>query len=262
VTGGGASDGDMPTFPWPAHSDVPPVGDAAFDALLAGELLPGDAAGGLRPVAEAVAALSGPPLASELAGEASARTAFRSAIARSHEPVRCRGRRHPSGTSLLSVKLAAAAAAAAIAIGGAAAAAYARVLPAPAQKLAHDILGAPPGRPAAHPATSAEPTAADHTANGVCTAYAHAEAHGTTAQKAVAFRNLAAAAGGAANVTAYCAAAAHPAVTPAGRPASHPSGTPTSHPTGKPASHPTGKPASPPAGKPTSHPGGKPTSTP
>jgi hypothetical protein len=250
VTRGGASDGDMPIFPWPARSDVPPVGDPAFDELLAGELLPESAAGGLRPVAEAIAALSGPPLASELAAEAGALAAFRSEIGRSSEPVRSRRRRHVVLTSLLSVKLAAAAAAAAVAVGGAAAAAYADALPAPAQKLAHDILGAPPARPAAHPATPAGPTAAGHAEAGLCTAYAHIKTHGSAEQKATAFRNLAAAAGGAANVTAYCAAAAHPAATSAG------------HPGGKPASHPHGKPASHPHGKPASHPGAKPTGTP
>jgi hypothetical protein len=274
VTGGGASDGDMPTFPWPAHSDVPPVGDAAFDALLAGELLPGDAAGALRPVAEAVAALSGPPLASELAGEASALAVFRGAIARSREPARAGRRRHPVPARRLSARIAAAAAAAAVALSGAAAAAYADVLPAPAQNLAHDIIGAPRVRPAV-PAVPAAPTAAArHAAYGLCTAYAHLSTHGSAGQKAAVFRKLAAAAGGAANVPAYCAAAARPSATPAdkaagqpaghpgGKSASHPAGNGVSHPGGRPTSHPGGKPTSHPAGEPTGHPGGGPTNTP
>jgi hypothetical protein len=262
VTGGGASDGDMPIFPWPARSDVPPVGDAAFDALLAGELLPESAPGGLRPVAEAIAALSGPPLASELAGEASALAVFRGEIARSREPVRSGRRRHPVLARLLSARIAAAAAVGAVALSGAAAAAYADVLPAPAQHLAHDILGAPRVRPAAHPATTAAPAAPElHAAYGLCTAYAQVRTHGSAGQKAAAFRKLAAAAGGTANVTAYCAAA-HPAATPSGQSAGHTGGKPASPPTGKPASHPGGKPTSHPGGKPTSHPGGKPTSTP
>ena len=47
----------MPIFPWPARGDVPPAGDPTYDALLTGSLLPEDAAEGLRPVAEAFAAL-------------------------------------------------------------------------------------------------------------------------------------------------------------------------------------------------------------
>ena len=254
MTGGGASDGDMPNFPWPARSDVPPVGDAAFDALLAGELLPESAPGGLRPVAEAIAALSGPALASELAGEASALAAFRGEIGRSREPVRPGRRRRPVLAWLLSARIAAAAAAGAVALSGAAAAAYADVLPAPAQHLAHDIIGAPRVRPAAYPATTAAPAApALHAAYGLCTAYAHVRTHGSAGQKAAAFRKLAAAAGGTANVTAYCAAA-RPGAKPAGKPASHPGGKPASHPRGKSASHPRGKSASHPKGKPAGTP--------
>jgi len=48
----------MPIFPWPARGDVPPAGDPTYDALLTGSLLPEDAAEGLRPVAEAFAALN------------------------------------------------------------------------------------------------------------------------------------------------------------------------------------------------------------
>jgi hypothetical protein len=169
-------------------------------------------------------------------------------------------------TSLISAKLAAIAAAAAVALGSAAAAAYAGALPAPAQKLAHDTIGAPAARPGphpAHPATPVGPDPAGHAAYGLCTAYAHLKAQGSAKQKAVAFRNLATAAGGAAKITAYCAGIAHPGATPSSPPASHPTDKPTSHPTGKPTSHPSGKPTShPTGGKPTSHPTGKPTDTP
>jgi hypothetical protein len=250
----------MPILPWPARGDVPPAGDPAFDALLAGNLLPEGAADGLRPVAEAIAALHAAPAASELAAEASVLAVFRGVVGRPAEPTPSRRRRHPLLTSLLSAKLAAAVAAAAVTAAGAAAAAYAGALPAPMQKLAHDTLGAPAAHPSAQP--SAQPThsaapvgpdATGHAAYGLCTAYAHLKADGSARQKAVAFRNLATAAGGAANVTAYCAAVAHPGTTPPGKPASHPAGKPASPPAGKPASHPAGKPA---------HPTGKPTSTP
>jgi hypothetical protein len=194
---------------------------------------------------------------------------FRGAVGMSAEPARSRRRRRPLLTSLISAKLAAIAAASAVTLGGAAAAAYAGALPAPVQRLAHDTIGAPAARPSTrpgHPATPVGPDPTGHAAYGLCTAYAHLKTHGSADQKAVAFRNLATAAGGAANVTAYCAGVAHPGETPSGRPTSHPTGKPTSHPGHKPTSHPTGKPTShpghKPAGKPTSHPTGKPTHTP
>ena len=40
----------MPDFLWTARGDIPPAGDAAFEALLAGKLPPEDAADGLRPL--------------------------------------------------------------------------------------------------------------------------------------------------------------------------------------------------------------------
>jgi hypothetical protein len=256
----------MPIFPWSARGDVPPAGDPAFDALLAGNLLPEDTADGLRPAAEAIAALNAAPATSELAAEASVLAVFRGAVGRPAEPTRSRRRRHPLLTSLLSAKLAAAAAAAAVVVG--AAAAYTGALPASMQKLAHDTLDAPLAHPSAHPsaqpahpATPAGPDATGHAAYGLCTAYAHLKADGSASQKTVAFRNLATAAGGAANVTAYCAAVAHPGTTPSGKPTGHPTGRPTGHPTGRPTGHPTGRPTSHP-GKPTSHPTGKPTSAP
>ncbi len=159
-------------------------------------------------------------------------------------------------TSLLSVKLAAAAA---VAVGATATAAYAGALPASMQNLAHDTIGAPPAHSGASPASSATPVGPDasgHAAYGLCTAYAHLKANGSASQKAVAFRNLATAAGGAANVTAYCAGVAHPGATPSGKPASHPTGKPATVPSQAPASHPTSKPASHPTGKPSSHPTG------
>jgi len=262
MTGRGVSDDDMPVFMWSARGDVPPVGDPAFDALLAGDLLAQDAAEGLRPVAEAIAALTGAPAASELAAGANALAVFRGAAGMSAEPARSRRRRRPLLTSLISAKLAAIAAAAAVSLGGAAAAAYAGALPAPAQRLAHDTIGAPAARPDTHPATPVGPDPAGHAAYGLCTAFADLKAHGSAAQKAVAFRNLAAAAGGAAKVTAYCAGIAHPGATPSGQPASHAGDKPTSHPGGKATSHPTGQPTSHPGGKATSHPTGKPTDTP
>ena len=227
----------MPILPWSARSGVPPVGDPAFDALLTGNLLPEDTAEGLRPVAEAIAALNGAPMGSELAAEASALAVYRGAAGRSAEPVRPRRRRHPLLASLLSAKLAAAAAAGAVTLGGVAAAAYAGALPASVQKLAHDTIGAPAVHRSA-PATPVGPQATGKAGYGLCTAFAHLKAHGSAQQKAVAFRNLATAAGGAAKVTAYCAGVAHPGATTSGQSATHPAGEPASHPTGKPTSTP------------------------
>jgi hypothetical protein len=162
-------------------------------------------------------------------------------------------------TSLLSAKLAAAASVAAVALGGTAAAAFTGSLPAPVQKLAHNTIGAPSAHHSA-PATPVGPQPTGSASFGLCTAYAHAKAHGTAKQKAVAFHNLAAAAGGAANVKAFCASATHPG--PSGQPTPHSTGKPSSHPTGKPSGLPTGKPSSHPTGKPSSLPTGGPTSHP
>lgn len=88
---------------------------------------------------------------------------------------------------------------------------------------------------------------------GLCTAWQHAQAHGQASQDSVAFQNLAAAAGGAANVTAFCDTVSHPGTTPPGQASTHatgkPSTLPTRHATGKPSTpaHATGKPGSAPS---------------
>lgn len=119
-------------------------------------------------------------------------------------------------TSVLSAK-AAAVAIAALSLSGAAAAAYSGALPAPMQQLAHNVAGAPaahhqqPTAPRrAHGAPATGPRATGYAAFGLCTPYRHALVHGSAAQKAVAFRNLVKAAGGASNVTQYCAGIPHP----------------------------------------------------
>lgn len=52
------------------------MGDPAFDALFAGNVLPEDTSAGWRPVAEAIAALNAPPVTSELVAEAGALMVF------------------------------------------------------------------------------------------------------------------------------------------------------------------------------------------
>ena len=232
----------MPNFPWPGRRDVSAISDASLSALLAGAELPTGSPPQLRPVAEALAALTAAPTGDELTGEAEALAVFRERLG-VPSPTR-RPRRRPTLLSpLLSARAAAAAAVAALGIGGFATAAFAGALPAPVQQFAHHTIGAP----AAHNATG-------HPAYGLCTAWAHAKKNGTDKQKAVAFRNLAAAAGGAGNVAAYCGTVPRPGAShthPAGKPSTHP--TPP-HPTGPPSSHPTSPPTSHPTGKPSSHP--------
>jgi len=252
----------MPNLWWLSSQDTPEAGNASLAALLAGTEPAVGLAPGLRPLADALAALTAGPASDELAGEAAARAEFEARVGVPSPVHRSRHWRHPVLASLLSARAAAAAAVAALGLGGLATAAFAGVLPAPAQQFAHHTFDAPAAHPTqatgAHPSTTATPAGPDATgpaAFGLCTAWAHAKAHGTKSQQAVAFRNLAAAAGGASHVTAYCATVPHPG------PSSH-----TAHPTGPPASHPTGPPASHPSGPPTSHPTphatGKPTSHP
>jgi hypothetical protein len=260
----------MPNFPWLSSQDAPEMGDASLAALLAGAEPPEGLAPGLQPVADALAALTAAPVRDELAGEAAALAEFASRVGMPVPVSRSRRRRHPLLTPLLSARAAAAAAVAALSLGGFATAAFAGALPAPAQQFAHHTFGAPAAdgqSTGTHPSATTTPAGPDATgsaASGLCTAWAHAKAHGTSSQQAVAFRNLAAAAGGASNVAAYCAAVPHPGASSSHT--AHPTGPPASHPTGPPASHPTGPPASHPAGPPSSHPTphatGQPTSHP
>jgi hypothetical protein len=132
------------------------VTDADLVALLAGKW---DVAPGLQPVADVLAALSAEPSLGELAGEARALAEFRR---RAIVPVpRQHARRSTAGlTSRLSAKAAAGAAAATLALGGAATAAFANMLPAPIQRLAHDVIGAPDAPSASQPGPAGgKPTA-------------------------------------------------------------------------------------------------------
>jgi hypothetical protein len=233
--------------------------DAVFEALLTANLPPADAPAELRPLAEAIAALNVAPAGHELAGEPAARAAYRRGFGR---PARAHRRRHRVLGSILSAKLAAAAA---VAAGALTSAAYANALPAPVQSLVHHTLGAPAPHPATssgQPGTPPGPRPAAPDAQGLCNAWAHAKADGQAREEAVAFRDLAAAAGGAARVTAYCAAP-RPGTPPSGQQVSHAQGkrpasssTPAVHPTGQPASRPDhpSHPAHP------SHPGAQPAS--
>jgi hypothetical protein len=253
----------MANFPWPGRRDVPEIEDASLAALLAGAELPAGSPPELQPLSDVLAPLTAGPASDELAGEAAALAVFRTRVGVPVPASRSHHRRHPLLTSLLPARAAAAAAVAALGAGGFATAAFAGALPAPAQQFAHHTIGAPApdSSPSAgaHPSTTGTPAGPDATgpaAFGLCTAYAHAKAHGTSSQQAVAFRNLKAAAGGAANIAAYCATVPHRGASPShtSHPTGQPTSQPTSHPTGPPTSHPTGPPTSHPTGPPTSHP--------
>jgi hypothetical protein len=266
VTGYGVPDGDMPSLPWPLRQDESKMTDAALAALLAGKESPADAVAGLQPVADVLASLRAGPSSEELAGEASAMTEFRRVTGVSAQTQLSHRRRPSVLSSLLKAKVAAAAV---VLLGAAATAAYANVLPASLQRLAHDAIDAPAAagsHPDAHPAktgTPVGPNAAGKAAFGLCTAFADAKDHGNATQKAVAFRNLAKAAGGAGNIATYCASVPHPgASSPAGQASGHATGKPSAHPTAhahptphaQPTPHPTGQPAA----HPTPHPTGQP----
>jgi hypothetical protein len=249
----------MPNILWPRHRDVP-IGDTSLAALLAGTELPPGPAPELRPLAEALAELRAQPASDELEGEAKTLAAFRNQFGApriAHQPP---ARTPPPRRRLLPVK--AAAAATVLSLGGIATAAYAGALPATVQRLAHHIIGAPaPGTEPALRPSRARPATTGDPAYGLCTAWAHAKTHGTAEQSAVAFSKLAAAAGGAANVTAYCATAAppgtsashmrHPVPTPHGT--GQPSGLPTPHGSGQPSGLPTPHGSGKPSGLPTPH---------
>ena len=253
----------MPNLWWLSSQDAPEMGDASLAALLAVAEPAEGFAPGLQPLADALAALTARPARDELAGEAAALAEFEARGGVPSPVHRSRHRRHPVLTSLLSARAAAAAAVAALSLGGFATAAFAGALPAPAQQFAHHTIGAPAAHPTqatgTHPGVTATPVGPDATgpaAFGLCNAWTHAKAHGNSSQQAVAFHNLAHAAGGASNIAAYCAAVPHPGPAsshtahPGGRPTSHHHGPPTSHPTGPPTSHPTPHATD----KPSSHP--------
>jgi hypothetical protein len=262
----------MPNFTGPNRRDVPLISDAALAALLTGAELPPGAARQLRPLAETLAELARRPAEDELDGEASTLTAFRDHFGAAG-PAQRAGRGHRPRLHSRPLPLTAAAAVATIlGLGGLATAAYARVLPTGLQRLAHEVIGAPAAgaRPATKPSPGI-PAATGQPGYGLCTALAQAEAHGTRKQQAVAFDRLAAAAGGAANVTAYCSAAAptatplssgpRPAPTPPHR-SGKPSALPTPHGSGQPTVLPTPHGSGKPTALPTPHGSGKPSALP
>jgi len=142
--------------------------------------------------------------------------------------------------ALIRTRAGSVATAAVVGLGGIAAAAYAGALPAAVQLAAHNTIGAPTPTPhashAASHATPVGPNASGHPAFGLCTAFLNGKDQGSRAGTSVAFRNLERAAGGAANVRAFCARQSHPGTARSA--ASHRGDAPDpgqrTHPTGKP----------------------------
>ena len=276
----------MPRIPGQRrHSDATTVAELD-DAVLDGGPLPAELPPELAAVPALLRAAAGPATEAELMGHQAAVAAFIRVAGGAGASRTRRFRRPVMLSTLLTAKVGLAAAASAATLGGAAAVAYSGGLPTGPQNLAHHTIGAPA---AAHlgtdgltvegtgtdtEGTDTETDTADSTATptatpvgpdatgpaayGLCRAYAASHKHGTKADKSIAFRNLATAAGGADNIAAYCAGVPHPG------PSSHPTGKPTDrpgHPTGKPTAKPTDRPSHS-TGKPTdrpSHPTGKPT---
>ena len=262
MTCGGVSGSEMPRFPWSACRDGSALEDTALAALLEGSEPPAGAAAGLRPVADVMAALRAGPASDEVTGLAAAQAEFRRRIARPACPHRSRRLRPGRQASLLSAKAAAAAVIAAIGLGGVGAAAYAGALPGSWQQFAHRTIGAPAPRHAGD-GTRSGPHGADRNAEGLCTAYQHARIHGTAAQQAAALRNLVKEAGGAANVTAFCAAVQRARSSPArGHPSPHHARQPDTHPAKRPNRRPPGHQSKPPGGRPSPHPIGAPAGRP
>lgn len=198
-------------------------------------------------LAATLRAAAGPPRPGELAGRPHALAAFHRAHAQRASAPRRRSAIKSGLVKLLTLK-AAAVAAVVLGTGGVALAAHTGALPNP---LNHPA----PAASAARSHASDRPEASEHPGSdanpspslvGLCHAYtAGAGSEHGKALENPAFRALLTAAGGKANVDAYCArllASAHPGGTPngqAGKPREQPSAHPTDHPTDKPSTHPS-----------------------
>ena len=199
----------------------PTLDDETADRLVAGRLDPADAPPGYAAVTKIVTAATAPATTEELAGEPAAAARF-TAMARSGFPTRASTtRRAGVPRRPLTVKAAVAVLAAVLSIGGVAAAAG--VFPAPAQPAADhrpDNPGsgpATPGRSDAATTTAAArergsdtatgPDASGPAKDGLCRAWQSGQGgeHGKR-EDSTAFRALAAAAGGADKIAAYCQA--------------------------------------------------------
>jgi hypothetical protein len=194
------------------RSDPLALDEGTAERLLGGVLDPADAPPAYKRAAMVLDAIAAPPSSDELADEAAA-VATLAAVARSSPN---RARRRPTVlTKVLTAKMAAAAAIAALSVTGVAAAATG-TLPDPAQRVAHQMLGAA-GVPAPdngsqdtkgaangdHEATG--PDASGAARDGLCRAWQAGQGgdHGRR-NDSTAFKALATAAGGSDKIADYC----------------------------------------------------------
>jgi hypothetical protein len=233
-------------------STPPPLDHDTVDRLLAVRLDSADAPPGYAAVARLLAAAAAPPRADELAGEEAAVAAFM-AITRSR-PLATRSRRAGAPGRRFSARAVAVAMAAVLTVGGVAAAATG-LLPEPGRRAAHEepastthgsAPGGEPGRDepgaardgrAGVPGSSTGgreaatgPDAAGAARDGLCRAWLAGEGGKGAREDSPAFQALAEAAGGAANVPAYCRASTTPPADPGqgqGQPGSPPSTQPS-----------------------------------
>lgn len=218
--------------------------DGQLEAMLDGSPPPDDRPE-LAPVGALLAAMTAEPESSELVGSRTAEAAFRDIVGGSSSTRR--PRRPAMISTLVGAKLGATIAGVAVGLGGAAIAVSAHTAApqldiAPAATATPAVSSTKP--PAAGPtSTPVGPDAKGPAAFALCTAWSHIKDHGTKAEQSVAFRNLAAAAGGEAKIATYCATVGHPGNGSAGKPDVH-GPAQHRHPTGKPSGHPNGKPDS------------------
>jgi hypothetical protein len=92
-----------------------------------------------------------------------------------------------------------------------------------------------PNEPRAPGSGPVGPDASGPAAFGLCNAYAHAKKHGKSIGHSIAFRNLAAAAGGAGRIDAYCATVPHPGSSTSPAAGSDETGSLHAHPGGPPS---------------------------
>lgn len=203
--------------------DLLALDEGTAERLLSGQLHPADAPPEYRRATMVLAAAAAPPSPDELAGESEAVAGFL-AVARSFPHRATALRRQTVLTKLFTMKVAAAAAIAALSVGGVAAAATG-TLPDAAQRVAHQMVGAPSpddhgsqagdhangGQSADHRSTKSDhsPTGPDATGPakaGLCQAWASGQG-ATNGGKAdsTAFEALAKAAGGADKIADFCA---------------------------------------------------------
>jgi hypothetical protein len=184
----------------------PAVDHDTADRLLTGRLDPADAPPGYDAVVRLLAAATAPASPDELAGEEAVMAEF-VATAGSRPATRA-ARRSGKPSRLLRVKAAAAIVAAALSIGGVAAAATTGLLGKPARPVAPQAPSSSGVGPAGHAPGGAAGTGLDRAhRRGLCRAWQADQGNRAGSREdSAAFRALAAAAGGADKIPAYCKA--------------------------------------------------------